>query len=222
MEIHRSMMSEPVGFGNTLRLREDARKVWGWNWLDDAKGDLQYAVRVFRRNPAFTLIAVLMLAVGIGANTAVFTQVNAVMLTMLPVRHAEELQQLEWSSINPGFAQSRNGGLQRDGVDEASAYFSYSAYQNVRDHNSAFVAVLAFSDTTLNVNVQNAALRLQGQMVSGNYFQMLGADTISLGRPIGPADDLAGRSTPVVVLSYACWQREFGGDPSVMGRKAFH
>src|SRR5262245_46894271 len=80
MEIHRSMMSEPVRFGNTLRLREEARDVWGWNWLDDAKNDIHYGVRVLVRRPAFTLVAVFMLAIGIGANTAIFTQVNAVLL----------------------------------------------------------------------------------------------------------------------------------------------
>ena len=170
---------------------------------DEIVQDIRFALRHLLKNPAFTCVAVFSLALGIGANTAIFSLVDAVMVKMLPVRHPEQLVALD------SFTQR---GEQRD--------FSYPLFKYLRDRRSSFSGVFAASDGTSRMatkmpfsdDIQPAEV----QMVSGEYFQVLGVDAF-IGRLLTAEDDTTG-ANPVAVLSYNFWQRQFAGDFSVIGQ----
>jgi predicted permease len=174
--------------------RERTRERDLFRWLDELLGDLRYAARSLRAAPGFTLVAILSLALGIGANTAIFSIIDAVMLKSLPVNHPEQLVALE-----------------RDG----SSTFTNPLWEAVRDRQDVFSHVFAFGTTNFNLTAGGGARRIDASWVSGDYFATLGVRMIA-GRPIAPADDRRG-CAPVAVLSDAFWQRERGGDPNVIG-----
>lgn len=173
--------------------------------------DLRYAVRQLRNNPGFTLVAVLTLALGNGANTSVFTVLNGVLLKMLPVRDAGQLAVVG----DPSWANSRSNGTPRTDI------FSYPLYQELRDHNSVFEGLCAAAtDHHIEVdpgNTQFSDQKINGRMVSGNYFTVLGMQA-SAGRLFSDADDTAENANPVVVLSYDYWQRKFAGSLSIINK----
>jgi predicted permease len=170
---------------------------------DEIVQDIRFALRHLLKNPAFTCVAVLSLALGIGANTAIFSLVDAVMVKMLPVRHPEQLVALD------SFTQR---GEQRD--------FSYPLFTYLRDRKPSFSGVFAASDGTSRMTTKiassDATEHAEVQMVSGEYFQVLGVDAF-VGRLLTPDDDTTG-ANPVAVLSYNFWQRRFGGEFSVIGQ----
>lgn len=172
--------------------------------------DIRYAVRQFRKNPGFTLVAVLTLALGNGANTSVFTVVNGLLLKMLPVKDPQQLVVVG----DPTRANSRSNGTPRIDV------FSYPLYQELRDHNSVFEGVCASaSDHHVEVDRGGSQLpdqRITGRMVSGNYFSVLGIRPAA-GRLLSDNDDTAESGNPVVVLGYDYWQRKFAGATSAVG-----
>jgi putative ABC transport system permease protein len=173
--------------------------------------DIRYAVRQFRRNPGFTLVAVLTLALGNGANTSVFTVLNGLLLKMLPVKDPQQLAVVG----DPTRASSRSNGTPRIDV------FSYPLYKELRDHASVFEGLCAAAtDHHIEVNSGNAQFpdqKSNGRMVSGNYFSVLGMQPAA-GRLIGEADDTAENANPVVVLSYDYWQRKFARSQSIINR----
>jgi predicted permease len=163
--------------------------------------DLRFGARMLMKQPGFTLIAVLTLALGVGANTAIFSVVDAVLLKSLPVKDPDRLVLL--SHINSG---------------EHSDSFSYSNYKQILDHDQTLSGVLAYYPLRLTVSVDGQPEpALNGQLVTGSYFQVLGAGAL-LGRALAPKDDLKPGAHPVCVISHGYWQRRFGGDPSVVGR----
>ena len=179
--------------GNTTLMIESAREAWIVRWLDELMRDARYAVRSFIRYPALTSVAVLTLALGIGANAAIFRLVDAVLLRALPVRHA--------------------GGLV---VVRTTA--SYWFFEQVRDRNTVFsdvVGARTLAAATLTSNGQPLGATTT-ELVSGNYFDVLGV-TPALGRALTKADDAVG-APPVAVIGYGLWRRAFGGSPSVLGR----
>ena len=169
--------------------------------------DTSYAFRILRQNPGFALIAILSLALGIGANTAIFTLIDTVLLRSLPVHNPRELVAF---AINP---------------DEPQAYFSNPDYEYVRDHNKSFAGVLAYGGggggAAFEVPEEGAhatAQLVSNLLVSGNYFELLGV-TPAIGRLFTPDDNRKEDAHPWVVLDYSFWQRRFGGDPAVVGRR---
>src|SRR2546423_4958162 len=181
--------------------------------------DLRYGLRMIRKAPGFTAIAVLSLALGIGANTALFSVVDAMLLKKLPVKEPERLVLFaaQWGkNFSPG---SYNGSTQRDPATGLTVGTSlpYQTYQRLREQESALSEVFAFGDLSLNVNADGQADVANGQAVSGNYYQGLGVPPL-IGRTISDEDDRAGAS-PVAVLSYRYWQRRFAGDPAVIDRQ---
>lgn len=177
--------------------------------------DIRYGIRGLLKRKAFAAIAVLTLALGIGANTAIFTLVNAVMLKSLPVEKPEELV-LFSDATNEGTSledSPRTGQWQR---------FSYASYEYFRDHNQSFqeLAALRSGESRLSVrqiNAQaNAAARAQGHLVTGNYFSLLGVRAMR-GRVLTVEDDKAG-AAPAAVISHRYWQQELNSDPSVVGK----
>jgi predicted permease len=179
--------------------------------------DLRYGIRMLVKAPGFTAIAVLSLALGIGANTALFSVVDVVLLKKLPVKEPDRLvlfKSLSGPNFSPG---SYTGNNSRDAAtgQTVRTSFLYPAFVRFREQESALSDVFAFGNVGLNVNALGQAELASGQAVSGNYYTALGVEPF-LGRTINDDDDTAG-SSPVAVLSHRYWQRRFGGDPTVVG-----
>ncbi len=163
-----------------------------------------------RQSPGFAVVCVLTLALGIGANTAIFTLVDAVMLKSLPVKNPKELYRL-----GRGDNCCVLGGLQNNWD-----IYPYTLYQQLRDHTPEFSELAAFQGGLTELSVRRSgsnepAEPFEGEFVSGNYFSTFGIGTFA-GRTIAPADDRPG-AAPVAVMSYRAWQEHFGLDPSVIG-----
>src|SRR5579862_3622137 len=169
--------------------------------------DLRYTVRNLRKTPVFTVVAIASLALGIGANTAIFTLLDQVLLRMLPVKNPQELVKL--SAPKGPFRGSSRG---RDTL-------SYPAYRELRDQNGVFAGILARMPLAISLTDGDRTERAEGELVSGNYFEVLGVGT-ALGRTFTQADDRVPNGHPVAMLTYEFWQRRFGGDPSVLNRNA--
>ena len=165
--------------------------------------DVRYGLRMLARSPGFTAVVILTLALGIGANTAIFSMVNAVLLKSLPVEKPEELVVLKYSD-------PQSGQLHED--------FSYPMYQAIRDKNGSFSGVLARSGVELNVGYGGESEQLYGELVSGNYFPTLGVQPW-LGRLFTDDDDRVPGRHPVAVLSHGYRQRRFASDPSIVGKQ---
>ncbi len=169
--------------------------------------DLRYALRQLRRTPAFTVTAVLTLALGIGANTAIFTVFHEVLLRSLPVQKPAELVQLSYIGSNMGRINIFGG----DGTD----YFSYPMYQDLRDKNTVFSGMLADTEAQVGAVWKNQPELVNAELVSGNYFDVLGVSAAA-GRTLLPSDDRVKEGSPVVVLSYDYWKTRFASSPAVL------
>jgi predicted permease len=168
--------------------------------MDSLWQDLRYAVRLLAKSPGVTAMAVLALALGIGANTAIFSLVNGALIRSLPgVHDPDQLVTLE---------RTQDGRVQFS--------FGYPDYVDYRDHSSSLIGLAAHCGTPLSFN-NGATERLRGDLVSGNYFSVLGVKSV-VGRLIAPDDDDQPGAHPVAVLSYGLWLRAFGADPDVVGR----
>jgi predicted permease len=169
--------------------------------------DLSYTLRQFRRAPAFTVAAVITLALGIGANAAIFSLVDQLLLKRLPVAEPDRLVMLKFTGSDTGQTSSYGG--------EAVQYFSYPMYRDLRDQNSVFSGMLTMFPTHVGVQWQNTPSLASSELVSGNYFSLLGVKPL-LGR-LFVADDSATRgAAPLVVLGYRYWKQHLGSDPSVI------
>ena len=172
--------------------------------------DVRYGLRMLRGNPAFTSVAVLTLALGIGANTAIFTLINAVMLKMLPVRNVERLVVLG----DPTAAHHRSMGTPQTTV------FSYPLYREFRDNNSVFEGVLAAGELprvrAARESGQSISEDVLGVLVTGNYFSVLGVHAL-MGRALTEEDDKVAGGHPVAVISYSMWRARLNSDPAVLG-----
>ncbi len=201
-------------FGGVDQVKEECRDVRGMRLLGELYQDTGYGLRMMAKSPGFTAVAVLTLALGIGANTAIFTLLDAVMLQELPVRNPEQLV-LFYDGINQG-VYTGNGF--------PSDLFSYATWEHFRDDNESFQGLCAFrqgSDQLMMrlVGSSESAAKEQanGHLVSGNYFAVLGVEA-TVGRTL-TADDDALAAPPVAVISYNFWRRRFNLDPSVAGKE---
>jgi predicted permease len=181
--------------------------------------DVRYALRQLRKNPGFTAVAVLTLALGIGANTAIFTLLNAIMLKSVPVHDPEHLLVLQWSARTK--AMSSYGSFGDCAGDFGGSFsgcsFSFPMFREIRAKANVFSSVAAFAGPAeLDLTGNGEASIARGELVSGDYFHTLGVKA-ALGRTLEPADEASG-AEPVVVLSYDYWTRAFGGDGSVLGK----
>jgi predicted permease len=195
-------------FGNVTLAQERSREVWGWNWLEDLAQDVRYGLRMLARNPGFTAVAVLTLALGIGANTAIFSLLNTLMLRMLPVRDPGQL--VEFLELYPG--------------DPPVNGYGFKAYQFMRDHNHVLSGLISASNSYFPppFRVRRDGFepeKVEGEYVSGNYFPLLGVKP-ALGRLIGPEDDsTAATPPPVAVVSWSYWKGRFDLDPAILGKR---
>jgi predicted permease len=164
--------------------------------------DLRYGARMLLKKPGFTLIAVVTLALGIGANTAVFTLIDGAFLRPFPIAEPERVVALS--------LKTKSGDLHA---------FSYPYYKDFRDRNGALSGVIAHSFAQFNLSHNGDNQHVHGYVVTGNYFDVLGVKP-ALGRAFTPEEDSAKLAHPVVVISHGCWQRRFGGDPGIVGQDA--
>jgi len=185
-----------IEFGGTEQVKEECRDVRSLRWLRDAIADLRYAARMLRRSPAFAAAALLCLALGIGANTAVFSLLDAALLRALPVSDPQRLALIQ-SADEDG--QSINA-------------FSYPQYVYLREH-ARTMDVIAYGNITLNLSSSDIAVAPTGKLVSDNYFRVLGVQP-AVGRMLAAGDE------NVAVIGHAFWKSRFGGDPAIVGRTA--
>jgi putative ABC transport system permease protein len=177
------------------------------NWTESFAQDLRYGARQLKQSPGFTLVAVLSLALGIGANSAIFQLIDAVRLRTLPVQNPEELVTIDFPD-----------GSQRSGWFSArNSRFTSGHWEQIQARQRAFSGVLAWSATRFNLTSGGEARYAEGLYVSGEFFRHLGVQPI-LGRAFNAEDDSATCASPGAVLSYGFWQREFAGDREVVGR----
>ena len=184
--------------GGITQAMEAVRAQRGLPWLEDAVRDVGYALRMFRRAPSFTIVAVTTLALGIGANTAIFTVVNATLLQRLPVPDRDRLVYVQ---------REKNGGV-----------FPYPMYTALRDGTQTFDGVAAWSGFVASLTAGNGADRTLGYLVTGNFFDVLGL-AADRGRLLSPADDVTPGGHPVVVISRELWQMRFAGRPDIIGHE---
>src|SRR5688572_28835781 len=181
--------------------------------------DLRYGFRMLLKQKGLTAIALLSLTLGIGANTALFSVVDAMLLKMLPVKEPERLVLFRAVAPKEFSAGSYNGSSKTDPAtgQRSMTSFPFQSYQRMREQQGHLSDLFAFADVSLNVNDNGQAELASGQAVSGNYFNGLGVQAF-LGRTITDEDDKPG-ATPVAVLSHRYWQERFGSDNFVVGKQ---
>src|SRR6266508_4345864 len=190
----RQFKQEPILLGTNQRA----------TMIADLWQDLRFGVRTLRKNPGFTLIAVLTLALGIGANTAIFSVVNALLLRPLPYRQPEQLVKVFRTQLD-----AAKGML--------PSIWSYPRFEMLRDQNQSFAEVVGFNQSPYNLTGTDAPERLQVEMVSAGYFSLLGVNAI-MGHSFTTEEDAAPSGNTAALLAYGLWQRRFGGDAQVIGK----
>jgi len=213
--------------GNYTLVQEDTRAAWGWTLLDQLGQDIHYALRSMKSNRLFTLLAILILALGIGANTAIYSFMDAILIRTLPVADPQSLIVFKWhaktrqgDSVMQGMAQ----GLSGDTYDDPNSVttggiFPYPVFELVQNKAALFSSVFAFESSfanSLNVSVKGEAGLQDGVFVSGEYFPGLGVSPIA-GRLILPIDDRTGAAA-VAVVSYSLSQARFGDPANAVGQ----
>ncbi len=198
-------------FGSSTLVKEDVRAAWGWTTVERLMQDLRYSVRVLRKAPAFTAVALISIALGIAANTTVFSLIDAMWFRTLPVHEPEQLVRVyAW-----GFPK----GAHRPGID----FFSWPLYDAIRRRSTVLTDLVAhYSTAPLQVALSgesgvDGSSEISGAVVSANYFSMLGIQP-ALGRFFLPEEDQVRGRDAVAVISMGLWQRRFGGDPKILGR----
>lgn len=179
--------------------------------------DVRYGLRQSRKSPGFTAVAIVSLALGIGANTAIFSLINGVLLKSLPVRDPHQLRVINWACFGHGLNNFSGNISRTKSGQNYSGSFPYPTYCDFRDQAAGFSEVFAFAELyNMTVLANGTAFNAGGLMVSGNFFKGYGAGTL-IGRPILPRDDQPD-AEPVAVITYRAWERRFGLDPNILGQ----
>ena len=212
-----AMRRAKAELGSLAAGKEKCRQAWGTQWFDELRSDLRYAVRMLAKSPGFAAIAVGSLALGIGANTAVFSIAKHVLLDRLNVPHAEQLRLLMWTSKRESAVHNIWGDWNKgyDGVYSTS--FSYPIYEVLRRENRGLEDLFAFKGAgRMDVTINGQAEVVQAELVSGNYYQQMEVQP-RLGRAITVQDDRPG-AAPVAVISDEYWARRFDRSNSIIGK----
>jgi putative ABC transport system permease protein len=187
-------------FGNVGLVKETTREVWGWAWLERVGQDVRYGLRLLVKNPGFTAVAILTLALGIGANTAIFAVAYGVLWRPLPFPEADRIVQL---------AESDQGAS--DEMD-----LTFTQLERLRQYNQPFEHIAGYTDAGFNLATEGRAEHVRGMPASADYLQVLGVHP-AIGRDFLPEED-RGEGQHVVILSHSLWVRRFGGDPGAIGK----
>ena len=209
MDFHRAMLADEGkarAMGNATLMREEARAVWIWPWLESIWQDLRYGMRQFRRSPGFAVVAILSLALGIGANTAIFQLLDAVRLRSLPIRNPQELAEVRIVGGNRGL-----------GLVDSYEDVTRPIWQRIRERQQAFSGVFAWGTDRVRVGHGGESRNARELLVSGDFFRVLGVRPWR-GRLILPEDERACPSSRAVV-SYRYWQGQMGGGDIGAGSK---
>src|SRR5580692_5534685 len=194
-------------FGNVPLVKDVTRETWGWQWLESGVQDLKYALRRLVKSPGFTLAAIATLSLGIGANTAIFELLNAVLLQSLPVANPQELAEVRIVDREKA----------RGNVSSAFPVVTNPIWEKLREDHQGFSEIAAWTNTGFSRDSGGDARFANGLWVSGDFFRVLGVRPIQ-GRVFTAEDDRRGCGLPGAVISYGFWQQEYGGGP-VLGRK---
>jgi putative ABC transport system permease protein len=194
--------------GNVTRIREDIYDMNTLSLLETGLQDLRYGARLLRRNPMFAAVAILTLALGTGANAAIFQLVDALRLRTLPVERPDRLVELRIDTRNKG----RTGR-----VISRRPTLTYQLWEHIRDSQLPLSSIMAWSTARFDLAAGGEVRPAEGLWVSGTFFETLGVRPM-LGRVLAPADDVPGCTQAGAVLGYAFWRREYGGDPAAVGR----
>jgi predicted permease len=192
--------SARMQMGGAAQIREDHRKTAGLPGAENLIQDVRYALRTLGKKPAFTVVCILTLGLGIGANTAIFSVVNGVLLRPLPYPKSTRLLQIQ---------ENHPGG--------SNANFTYASYLNLEQRSKSLENISAFRPWSFNLTGESEPQQITGALVSGNFFAALGTEAL-LGRTINAQDNQPGGDNHVVILSFALWQSSFGLDPRILGR----
>jgi predicted permease len=190
-----------LDFGGHEQLKEEIRDARGVNLIESLFQDIRYSLRIFAHTPVITGVAILSLALGIGANTAIFSLIDTVMLRLLPVQKPEELVQMRRANLSGG--------------EEGTPSFTNSLWEQIRDNQDVFSGAFAWGENRFDLAQGGAVQNVNGIFASGDYFNTLGVRPVA-GRLITPADDTRG-CPAVAVLSYGFWQDHFGASQSAIG-----
>jgi macrolide transport system ATP-binding/permease protein len=220
MRHHLSLATEERGsvpFGNIALLKEESRAMWTFTFWEQLAQDVRYGLRAMAGNKLFTSMAVLSLALGIGANTAIYSFMDAVLLRTLPVRHPEELVIAQWHAAGrSSVVKGVNGTMHEDGTGMSSPNFPFAAWESMRQDRTSLSTLFAYAGAyQLNLIARNQAEVANGVFVSGEYFGGLGVAP-AIGRAISDDDDRSG-APAVAVIGYTYWQRRFALDPAALG-----
>ncbi len=188
--------------GNLTATKEQVREVWTWTWHERFWQDLAFALRTLRKSPSFTIFAALALALGLGANAAIFSVVDAVLLRSLPFRSADRLVELWEDASSVGFPE---------------APMAPANFVDLRRRNHVFQDMAALKGDLYALTGNGSPEQVEGSPVTANLFPLLGVSPM-LGRNFSVEEDQPGAARPVVLLSYGLWQRRFGGDRTVLSR----
>jgi predicted permease len=210
---HEAQRAARIEMGSIETVKHKVRSATWESTAESISQDIRYSLRIIAKSPGFTAIAMLSLALGIGANTAIFTLINNLMLKSLPVAHPEELV---------AFGQEFGGGIVAGIPAGPMDLFHYDFYQQLQQRQTFFQGIAAYSSFPSQVSVRSNASNTEsstqavGHLVSGNFFSVLGAEPL-LGRTILPTDAEAPGRSPVAVVSYRYWQQSLSAAPSVIG-----
>ncbi|HXE36046.1 MAG TPA: ABC transporter permease [Verrucomicrobiae bacterium] len=207
----------------SLEASKEIVRSGGWEFfVETCWHDLRFAARMLRKSPGFTCVAVLTLALGIGANSAIFSLIDAALLRSLPVRDPQRLVVFQWTAHKSPYLKGHYSYMSCPAKDEGASgehgcWFSYPMFQQFHSTQEAFSTVAALcGNVGLNLRGNGPVTFVQGEMVSGDFFDTLGVGA-AVGRTLVPSDDTPDAS-PVAVLSYGYWQSAFGGDPAAVGK----
>ena len=200
MRFEEARRAAKVRLGGMIQLRETHRELHGWLAFETFFQDVRYALRTLRKSPAFTLVCVLTLGLGVGASTAIFSVVNAVLLRPLPFPNHDRLVRIE----------ERHPGV-------SSGTFTFASYLDIERESKSIENISAFRPWSFNLTGNGEPEQVSGAMVSGDFFTALGSSPV-LGRMIRAEDNAAGGENRVAVISYALWQSRFGADPGIVGK----
>lgn len=207
-----------IEFGPGFKYKEDMRAALGLRWLDELTADLRFAVRLLRKSPGFTAIAVGSLALAIGANTALFSLAKSLLYDRLEIPHPDQLRLLRWTGDNNVVAHSMWGDFDAArGRGINSSVIPYPLYRELSGRVSGMLGLAAFKEDSMNATVRGTARRAVVAMVSGNYYDALEVRP-QLGRAIQLSDDSVAGAGDVVVISDSLWDREFGRSPEALGQ----
>ena len=201
MSRHDAELSARREFGSVALAAEECRDERGTQFFEQTWQDIRFGLRMLRKSPGFTATAILTLALGIGANSAIFSMMDKVLMQSLPVRSPDELV------VISAF----------DAESDSHDSFSYPMYQDFRDRNDVFAGVIAMGGTQMNVSYSGQNEHVRGRIVSGNFFEVLGVHPWA-GRLFTQDDDRTPGAHPVAALSYGFWERRFGKDAALVGK----